>query len=142
MRKNIPTQQYCCQVFITFPLDDDLLHGGQYNDRISTHTPVCIRIRTHIFLGSGMDKYVDFLLGKVFVRSVHHMLEHSFIIKTFTQEYFTLQAVKQDIIRSLASRLELHWDSLLEEEQGSPEGMLLHVYNSNLHQYIPKTQGV
>jgi hypothetical protein len=57
-------------------------------------------------------------------------------------EYFTLQAVKQDIIRSLASRLELHWDSLVEEEQGSPEGMLLHAHNSKLHQYIPKTQGV
>lgn len=50
--------------------------------------------------------------------------------------------MKQDIIRSLASRLELHWDSLLEEEQGTPEGMLLDVYNSMLHQYIPKTQGV
>jgi hypothetical protein len=37
-------------------------------------------------------------------------------------EYFTSQAVKQDIVRSLASRLELHWDSLIEEEQGSPEG--------------------
>jgi len=31
-----------------------------------------------------MDKYIDFLLGKVFVRSVHHMLENSFIIKTVT----------------------------------------------------------
>ena len=30
-------------------------------------------------------------------------------------------AVKQDIIRSLASRLEMHWDSLIEEENGSPE---------------------
>ncbi|XP_076169809.1 protein odr-4 homolog isoform X1 [Ptiloglossa arizonensis] len=30
-------------------------------------------------------------------------------------------AVKQDIIRSLASRLEMHWDSLIEEESGSPE---------------------
>jgi hypothetical protein len=40
-------------------------------------------------------------------------------------EYFTSQAVKQDIIRSLASRLELHWDSLIEEEHGSPEGILI-----------------
>ncbi|XP_033343440.1 protein odr-4 homolog [Bombus vosnesenskii] len=30
-------------------------------------------------------------------------------------------AIKQDIIRSLASRLEMHWDSLIEEENGSPE---------------------
>jgi hypothetical protein len=39
-------------------------------------------------------------------------------------KYFASQAVKQDIVRSLASRLELHWDSLIEEEHGSPEGML------------------
>jgi hypothetical protein len=52
-------------------------------------------------------------------------------------KYFTLQAVKQDIVRSLASRLELHWDSLIEEEQGSPEGMLLHMYNSEYHQHLP-----
>ncbi|XP_017876659.1 protein odr-4 homolog [Ceratina calcarata] len=30
-------------------------------------------------------------------------------------------AIKQDIIRSLASRLEMHWDSLIDEEAGSPE---------------------
>jgi hypothetical protein len=40
-------------------------------------------------------------------------------------EYFTSQAVKQDIVRSLASRLELHWDSVIEEEHGSPEGILI-----------------
>ena len=31
-------------------------------------------------------------------------------------------AVKEDIVRSLASRLEMHWDSLIEEENDSPEG--------------------
>jgi hypothetical protein len=77
-----------------------------------------------------MDSYIDFHLGKVFARCVHHMLEHSFIFKIVTMEYFTSQAVKQDIVRSLASRLELHWDSLIEEEQGSPEGMLVHMCNS------------
>ncbi|KAL0271848.1 UNVERIFIED_CONTAM: hypothetical protein PYX00_008814 [Menopon gallinae] len=30
-------------------------------------------------------------------------------------------AVKQDIARSLSARMELHWDSLIEEEYGSPE---------------------
>jgi hypothetical protein len=40
-------------------------------------------------------------------------------------EYFVSQAVKQDIVRSLASRLELHWDSLIQEENESPEGMLI-----------------
>jgi len=129
-------------MFITFPSDDDLLHGDSIMTEFQLIHP-CAHEHTHtqIFLGMQMDKYTDFLPGKVFVRSVRHMLEHSFIIKTVTYEYFTLQAVKQDIIRSLASRLELHWDSLLEEEQGSPEGMLLHAHNSKLHQYIPKTQG-
>lgn len=37
-------------------------------------------------------------------------------------------AVKQDIVRSLASRLEMHWDSLIEEENGSPEGKLLIIF--------------
>lgn len=32
-----------------------------------------------------------------------------------------VKAVKEDIIRSFASRLEMHWDSLVEEELGSPE---------------------
>lgn len=36
-------------------------------------------------------------------------------------------AVKQDIIRSLASRLEMHWASLIEEENGSPEGICFYV---------------
>lgn len=35
---------------------------------------------------------------------------------------FASQAVMQDLIRSLAARLEMHWDSLTEEECGSPEG--------------------
>ncbi|XP_014210147.1 protein odr-4 homolog [Copidosoma floridanum] len=30
-------------------------------------------------------------------------------------------AIKQDILRSLYSRLELHWDSIIEDENGSPE---------------------
>lgn len=37
-------------------------------------------------------------------------------------------AIKQDIIRSLASRLEMHWDSLIEEENGSPEGIYISPY--------------
>ncbi|XP_022909942.2 protein odr-4 homolog [Onthophagus taurus] len=30
-------------------------------------------------------------------------------------------AILEDIIRSLAARLDMHWDSLIEEEHGSPE---------------------
>ncbi|XP_012272729.1 protein odr-4 homolog [Orussus abietinus] len=45
--------------------------------------------------------------------------------KTFVHERASIdeatKAIKQDILRSLASRLEMHWDSLIEEENGSPE---------------------
>lgn len=37
-------------------------------------------------------------------------------------------AIKQDILRTLVSRLELHWDSVIEEENGSPEGILLNLF--------------
>lgn len=33
------------------------------------------------------------------------------------------EAIKEDLLRSLAARLEMHWDSLIEEEHGSPEGI-------------------
>jgi hypothetical protein len=54
------------------------------------------------------------------VRHVNRILSRVLLV-----EYFTSQAVKEDIVRSLASRLELHWDSLIEEEHGSPEGILI-----------------
>ena len=45
-------------------------------------------------------------------------------------------AIKQDILRSMASRLELHWDSVIEEENGSPEGkensVVLNIFNSHV----------
>lgn len=41
-------------------------------------------------------------------------------------------AIKQDIVRSLASRLEMHVDSLIEEEDGSPEGSFYLLWNYNL----------
>lgn len=31
-------------------------------------------------------------------------------------------SIKEDLLRSMAARLEMHWDSLIEEEHGSPEG--------------------
>jgi hypothetical protein len=55
---------------------------------------------------------------------VHHV-NRILSSRVLLVEYFTSQAVKQDIVRSLASRLELHWDSLIEEEHGSPEGILI-----------------
>uniref|UniRef100_A0A1B6CVJ3 Protein odr-4 homolog n=1 Tax=Clastoptera arizonana TaxID=38151 RepID=A0A1B6CVJ3_9HEMI len=36
-----------------------------------------------------------------------------------------IQAVKEDIIRSWAARLEMHWDSLVEEEVGTPEEVMV-----------------
>lgn len=35
---------------------------------------------------------------------------------------YAVISIAQDIIRSLASRLEMHWDSLVDEESGSSEG--------------------
>ncbi|CAK9832395.1 Protein odr-4 homolog [Anthophora retusa] len=55
--------------------------------------------------------------------SIH--LVGQLVSKTFVPQNANVErantAVKQDIIRSLASRLEMHWDSLIEEENGSPE---------------------
>lgn len=36
-----------------------------------------------------------------------------------------VKAVKEDIIRSWAARLEMHWDSLVEEEASSPEEVMV-----------------
>lgn len=36
-----------------------------------------------------------------------------------------VKAVKEDIIRSWAARLEMHWDSLIEEEGSSPEEVMV-----------------
>jgi hypothetical protein len=60
----------------------------------------------------------------MFEGCVHHV-NRILSSRVLLVEYFTSQAVKQDIVRSLASRLELHWDSLIEEEHGSPEGILI-----------------
>ncbi|KAI4486422.1 hypothetical protein M0804_005792 [Polistes exclamans] len=47
------------------------------------------------------------------------------VSKTFVTDKTSIKeattAIKEDIIRSLASRLEMHVDSLIEEENGSPE---------------------
>jgi hypothetical protein len=37
-----------------------------------------LRMHAHTNFLRQMDKHIDFLLGKVFVRSIHQMLEHSF----------------------------------------------------------------
>lgn len=47
------------------------------------------------------------------------------VSRTFVQQRASIAeanaAVRQDIVRSLASRLDMHWDSLIGEENGSPE---------------------
>lgn len=53
------------------------------------------------------------LVGQLFSRTCIHQ-------KATIGE--AINAIKQDVLRSLASRLELHWDSLIDEENGSPEG--------------------
>ncbi|XP_066586550.1 protein odr-4 homolog [Prorops nasuta] len=54
------------------------------------------------------------------IRLVGNLVSRTFLHQKATIQEVT-DAVKQDIIRSLASRLELHWDSLIEEENGLPE---------------------
>ena len=39
-----------------------------------------------------------------------------------------IRAIKQDIVRSLTARFEMHWDSLVEEEYGSPDGNYLIIF--------------
>ena len=54
------------------------------------------------------------------IRLVGQLVSRTFVHQKANVEEAST-AIKQDIIRSLASRLEMHWDSLIEEENGSPE---------------------
>jgi peroxiredoxin family protein len=65
---------------------------------------------------------------KVISCSASIRLVGQLVSKTFVHQKASIaeadMAVRQDIMRSLASRLEMHWDSLIQEENGSPEGKL------------------
>ncbi|XP_076281305.1 protein odr-4 homolog [Lasioglossum baleicum] len=54
------------------------------------------------------------------IRLVGQLASRTFVHQKANVEEATV-AVKEDIIRSLASRLEMHWDSLIDEENGFPE---------------------
>ncbi|XP_031825862.1 protein odr-4 homolog isoform X2 [Nomia melanderi] len=54
------------------------------------------------------------------IRLVGQLVSRTFVHQKANVEEANA-AVKEDIIRSLASRLEMHWDSLIDEENGSPE---------------------
>ena len=56
----------------------------------------------------------------VSIRLIGQLVSRTFVHQKANVEEANA-AIKQDIIRSLASRLEMHWDSLIEEENGSPE---------------------
>lgn len=56
----------------------------------------------------GEMKFLGVLASRVFLHQ-----------RASVQE--AVEALKEDVIRSFASRLEMHWDSLIEEEHGSPE---------------------
>lgn len=58
------------------------------------------------------------------MRLVGQLVSRTFVHQKATIEE-AVNAVKQDVIRSLASRLEMHWDSLIEEEDGCPEGIFI-----------------
>lgn len=55
-------------------------------------------------------------------------LQGQLISRTFVHQSSTIgeaaSAIKHDIMRSMASRLEMHADSLIEEENGLPEGII------------------
>ncbi|KAF7991544.1 hypothetical protein HCN44_008915 [Aphidius gifuensis] len=54
------------------------------------------------------------------IRLIGQLVSRTFVHELSRVEEAT-NAIKQDIMRSLASRLEMHWDSLLEEENSLPE---------------------
>ncbi|XP_076662154.1 protein odr-4 homolog isoform X2 [Halictus rubicundus] len=54
------------------------------------------------------------------IRLVGQLVSRTFVHQKANVEEANI-AVKEDIIRSLASRLEMHWDSLIDEENGFPE---------------------
>lgn len=61
------------------------------------------------------------------IRLVGQLVSRTFVHQKANVEEANI-AIKQDIMRSLASRLEMHWDSLIEEENGSPEGIYFNIY--------------
>lgn len=68
------------------------------------------------------------------MRLVGELVSRTTVHQKATIEEAT-NAVKQDILRSLTSRLELHWDSVIEEENGSPEGKI-NLINIFMHHFI------
>ncbi|OXU21526.1 hypothetical protein TSAR_005674 [Trichomalopsis sarcophagae] len=80
-------------------------------------------LQVGIYLPCGLkDKQEDVktISCRASMRLVGELVSRTSIHQKATIEEAT-NAVKQDILRSLASRLELHWDSVIEEENGSPE---------------------
>ncbi|XP_060818557.1 protein odr-4 homolog isoform X2 [Bombus pascuorum] len=57
------------------------------------------------------------------IRLIGQLVSRSFVHQKANIKE-AIVAIKKDIIRSLASRFEMHWDSLIEEENGSPEEYL------------------
>ncbi|XP_034939965.1 protein odr-4 homolog [Chelonus insularis] len=65
--------------------------------------------------------------------------------RTFVHQSSTIgdatNAIKQDIMRSMASRLEMHWDSLIEEENALPEdNITLHEPPRRVLVALPKSK--
>lgn len=56
------------------------------------------------------------------------VLASQILISQKTTVAEAISAIKQDIIRSLMVRFEMHWDSLVEEEYSSPEGITQVIY--------------
>ncbi|KAK5645785.1 hypothetical protein RI129_004249 [Pyrocoelia pectoralis] len=71
-------------------------------------------------IGSNSSSEVEILNSGGQIRLAGHVASKVWLYPKATVQYASA-AIMQDIVRSLAARLEMHWDSLIEEEHGSPE---------------------
>lgn len=71
-------------------------------------------------MGGDLEREVEILNSGGQIRLAGHVASKVWLHPKATVHYAS-DAIMQDIVRSLAARLEMHWDSLLEEEHGSPE---------------------
>ncbi|XP_071858312.1 protein odr-4 homolog isoform X2 [Bombus fervidus] len=80
-------------------------------------------IKIHLFVPcheQNLNSDVRITSCNASIRLVGQLVSRSFVHQKANVEE-AIVVIKKDIIRSLASRFEMHWDSLIEEENGSPE---------------------
>ncbi|XP_076247256.1 protein odr-4 homolog [Calliopsis andreniformis] len=93
--------------------------GCKNNEKNDNDKSIQINLYTPCH-GKSITSDVKITSCNASIRLVGQLVSRTFVHQKANVEEANV-AVKQDIIRSLASRLEMHWDSLIEEENGSPE---------------------